>query len=57
MDVHDLRSVGPLAVIVIGVSSSGKSTLAAAPAGAIGADAPPSDAACEQVITWLKAHG
>ena len=56
MDAHDLRSVGPLAVIVIGVSSSGKSTLAAAPAGAIGAGAP-SDAACEQVITWLKAHG
>ena len=35
MDVHDLRSVGPLAVIVMGVSGSGKSTLAAALAGAI----------------------
>jgi len=36
MDVHDLRSVGPLALIVMGVSGSGKSTLAAALAGAIG---------------------
>jgi gluconokinase len=36
MDAHDLRSVGPLAVIVMGVSGSGKSTLAAALAGAIG---------------------
>ena len=36
MVVHDLRSVGPLAVIVMGVSGSGKSTLAAALAGAIG---------------------
>jgi gluconokinase len=35
MQVHDLRSVGPLAVIVMGVSGSGKSTLAAALAGAI----------------------
>jgi gluconokinase len=35
MDVHDLRSVGPQAVIVIGVSGSGKSTLAAALANAI----------------------
>ena len=36
MDVHELRSVGPLAVIVMGVSGSGKSTLAAALASAIG---------------------
>src|SRR5512138_1339879 len=36
MDVHDLRSVGPLALIVMGVSGSGKSTVAAALAGAIG---------------------
>ncbi len=36
MVVHDLRSVGPLAVIVMGVSGSGKSTLAAALASAIG---------------------
>jgi gluconokinase len=36
MQMHDLRSVGPLAVIVMGVSGSGKSTLAAALAGAIG---------------------
>jgi len=35
MDVHDLHSVGPLAVIVMGVSGSGKSTLAVALAGAI----------------------
>ena len=35
MQVHDLRSLGPLAVIVMGVSGSGKSTLAAALAGAI----------------------
>jgi gluconokinase len=35
MQVHDLHSVGPLAVIVMGVSGSGKSTLAAALAGAI----------------------
>ena len=35
MVVHDLRSVGPLAVIVMGVSGSGKSTLAAALAGAL----------------------
>jgi gluconokinase len=36
MNEHDLRSVGPLALIVMGVSGSGKSTLAAALAGAIG---------------------
>jgi gluconokinase len=35
MEVHDLRSVGPLAVIVMGVSGSGKSTLAVALAEAI----------------------
>jgi gluconokinase len=35
MDVHDLRSLGPLAVIVMGVSGSGKSTLATALADAI----------------------
>jgi gluconokinase len=37
MNVHDdLRSVGPLALIVMGVSGSGKTTLATAIAGAIG---------------------
>jgi gluconokinase len=36
MDVHDLRSGGPLALVVMGVSGSGKSTLAAALAHAIG---------------------
>jgi gluconokinase len=36
MNVHDLRSVGPLALIVMGVSGSGKSTLATALADAIG---------------------
>jgi gluconokinase len=36
MDVHDdLRSVGPLALIVMGVSGSGKTTLATALAGAL----------------------
>jgi len=35
MHAHDLRSFGPLAVIVMGVSGSGKSTLAAALAGTI----------------------
>jgi gluconokinase len=36
MNVHDLRSVGPLALIVMGVTASGKSTLGAALAHAIG---------------------
>ncbi len=36
MHVHDLRSVGPLAISVMGVSGSGKSTLAEALANAIG---------------------
>jgi gluconokinase len=36
MNVHELRSVGPLALIVMGVSGSGKSTLATALADAIG---------------------
>ncbi|HVY79347.1 MAG TPA: gluconokinase [Steroidobacteraceae bacterium] len=36
MGVHDSRSVGPLALIVMGVSGSGKSTLGAALAGALG---------------------
>ncbi|HEU4627922.1 MAG TPA: gluconokinase [Steroidobacteraceae bacterium] len=35
MGVHDSRSVGPLALIVMGVSGSGKSTLGAALAGAL----------------------
>jgi gluconokinase len=35
MNVHDLRSVGPLALIVMGVTASGKSTLGAALARAL----------------------
>jgi len=36
MDVHDLRSLRPLSIIVMGVSGSGKSTLGKALADAIG---------------------
>jgi len=36
MDKQDLRSVGPLALIVMGVTASGKSTLGAALADALG---------------------
>jgi gluconokinase len=36
MDVHDLRSLRPLSIIVMGVSGSGKSTLGKALANAIG---------------------
>src|ERR1043165_2693670 len=36
MDVHDLRSLRPLALIAMGVSGSGKSTLGKALADAVG---------------------
>jgi gluconokinase len=66
MHVHDLRSVGPLAVIVMGVSGSGKSTLAAALASAIRCPFLEADdfhspeavrKSCEQMVAWLTAHG